>query len=196
MFWFEQYFVDREKSKTLINCFRHERLYLVVGCGNTRKNVLNAVWSIHWSVDINTHWKGFCISSCPQSGSPGLWRFLHTLGNLELFCWTNHWFTVYNLRAILTVRGSLSGWFLAMKPSLDVQRLRRSRRNFPARSILSVWNKNEKGWEQVAVQVEYKWEKSWDNVEGWTGPIILWGGITNIEENSKHVRRRRRYDTQ
>ena len=135
---FEQYFVDREKSETLNNCFRHERLYLVVGCGNTRKIVLNAVWSIHWSVALERVLREFLPTKW------GMSRFLHTLGNLELFCSTNHWFTVYNLRAILAARGSLSGWFLARKPSSDDQKKRRSRRDFPARSILSVWNKNDK----------------------------------------------------
>ena len=185
MFWFTQYVANNEKSKTLNSCFRRERLYLVVGCGNTRKIVLSAVWSIYWYVDITIQWMESCMSPSPQSGSPGMSRFLHTLGNLELLWWTNHWFTVCNLFAILTARGSLSGWFLARKPSLDDQKLRRSRRDFPAR-------RNGKGWEHVAVQVEYKREKSWDNTEGWTGSIILWG-IPNSDENTKHVRRRRRY---
>ena len=175
MFWFEQYFVDSEKSKTLNNYFRHVRLYLVVGCGNTRKIVLNAVWSIHWYVDINTQWMKSCMSPSPQSGSPGMSRFLYTLGNLELLCWTNHWFTVCNLFAILTARGSLSGWFLAMKPSSDDQKLRRPRRDFQHGVFCQFEIKTIKGWERVAVQVEYKREKSWGKIEGRTGSIILWG---------------------
>ena len=102
---------------------------------------------------------------------------------------------MYNLRAILTVCGSLSGWFLARKPSSDDQKLRRPRRDFQHGVFCQFEIKTKKGGNMSQCRWNTK-ERNLGITQRGELAQLSFGGIPHIDENAKHVRRRRRYATQ